>query len=104
MSESDNSSTTSFGDISVCQDIDQLIESCQQLQEHIDSSFETLKGIQVLVQNHQNIIVTHNGWTGDFDELLERFHQEALNKIKNGESYNFSEIIQDALKIIVFKN
>jgi hypothetical protein len=95
--ETENSSTTSFGDISVCEEIGQLIEQCQSLHEYIHNSFNTLKNIHSLVENHNNITVTYNDWTGDFDELLELFHQEAINNIKDGKPNMFS---QELLKMI----
>jgi hypothetical protein len=83
------SEVSSFGDNSVCEEIGQLIERCEELQEHIASSYETLQNIHSLVQN--NINVTHNEWTGDFEELLEVFHKEALTNISEGRSADFGE-------------
>lgn len=96
-SSTDASSVSSFGDISVCNEIGRLIENCQQLHDHIHNSFDTLKNIHSLVENHNNIIVTYNDWTGDFEELLELFHEEALNNIKNDKSSVFG---QELLKMI----
>jgi hypothetical protein len=101
-SESDNSSTTSFGGMSVCEEIGQLIENCQQLHDHIHNSFETLKGIQALVENHQNIIVTHNEWTGDFDELLEKLNQQALMRIKGNQPSDFGASLVKMLDETIF--
>lgn len=97
VTSSDSSSVTSFGDISVCQEIGQLIESCEGLHEYIKNSYETLKNICSLVENHNNITVTYNEWTGDFNELLELFHEEALTNIKNGKSSDFG---QELLKML----
>lgn len=91
------SSVSSFGDISVCQEIGQLIENCEGLHQYIHNSFETLNNINSLVENHNNITVTYNEWTGDFDELLELFHEEALTNIKNGKSSDFG---QELLKML----
>jgi hypothetical protein len=95
--DSENSSTTSFGDISVCEEIGQLIEQCESLHDHIHNSFDTLKNIHSLVENNNNIIVTYNDWSGDFDEVLELFHQDAMNNIKDGKESMFS---QELLKMI----
>lgn len=102
MSESDNSSTTSFGDMSVCEEIGQLIENCQQLHDHIHNSFETLKNIHSLVENHQNIKVTHNEWTGDFEELLETYHEEALKNIKENKPSEFGQMLIKMIDETIF--
>lgn len=85
------SDVSSFGDNSVCEEIGQLIERCEELQEQIASSYETLQNIHSLVANQNNINVTHNEWTGDFEELLEVFHKEALTNISEGRSGDFGE-------------
>ena len=90
MSTADSSSvTSSFDDISVCEEIGQLIERCEDLQEQIHNSFETLQNIHSLVQNKNNINVTYNEWTGDFEELLEVFHEESLKNINEGRPSDF---------------
>lgn len=93
----DISSVTSFGDISVCEEIGQLIESCEGLHQNIQNSYETMMNIRSLVNNQNNITVTYNEWTGDFEELLELFHEEALTNIKNGKSSYFG---QELLKML----
>jgi len=85
------SDVSSFGDISVCEEIGHLIERCQELQEHVHNSYEALQNIHSLVANQNNINVTHNEWTGDFEELLEVFHKEALTNISEGRSADFGE-------------
>lgn len=104
MSESstDASSVTSFGDISVCQEIGELIQRCEELQEHIHTSYETLKNIHSLVENQNSIIVTYNEWTGDFDELLELFHNEALANIKNDKPSDFGQELLKMLDDTIF--
>jgi hypothetical protein len=82
-------SSTSFDDISVCEEIGQLIERCEELHEHIHNSFETLKNIHSLVASHNNINVTYNEWAGNFEELLEVFHKEALTNISEGRPADF---------------
>jgi len=102
VTSSATSSATSFGDISVCEEIGQLIEQCQSLHEHIHTSFKTLKNIHSLVENHNTINVTYNDWTGDFYELLELFHQDAMNNIKDGKSSMFSQELLKMLDDTVF--
>jgi hypothetical protein len=98
----DVSSVTSFGDISVCEEIGQLIERCQEFHNHIHNSFETLKNIHSLVDNHNNIIVTHNEWTGDFYELLENLNTEALEGIKTTGQNNFTQKLLQVLDTCKF--
>jgi hypothetical protein len=100
-SSTDASSVSSFGDISVCNEIGQLIENCQQLHDHIHTSFETLKNIHSLVENN-NIIVSYDEWTGDFNELLEKIHTESLENIKNNGQINFGELLLERLDNIIF--
>jgi hypothetical protein len=97
MSEIDSESVSSFGDISVCDEIGQLIERCEELHEHIHNSFETLQTIQKLVQNQEIISVSYDGWTGDFGELLELTHLEALKEITEKGISNFGERLLDIL-------
>jgi hypothetical protein len=103
-SSSVTSSVTSFGDISVCDEIGQLIDQCHQLHEHIHNSFETLNNIKHLVGTSNNITVTYNGSTSDFDEVLESLHTEALENIKAGNKSNFGQRLIDTLNIISFHN
>lgn len=106
MSESDTSSVTSsvtsFGDISVCEEIGQLIEQCQSLHEHIHNSFETLKNIHSLVENHNNINVTYNGVTMDLDTILEQIHKEALEDIQKTCRNTFGERLLNMLENATF--
>ncbi len=102
MSESDSSSVTSFDDISVCEEIGQLIERCEELHDHIHTSYETLKNIHSLVENRQNINVTYNEWTGDFEELLEGLHQQALENIKENKPSGFGNYVINVISECVF--
>lgn len=106
MSETDassvGSSVTSFGDISVCEEIGQLIEQCHQLHEHIHDSFETLQNIKHLVDSHTNINVTYNGVTTDFDTILEKIHKEALDDIQKTGKNTFGEKLLNMLETAVF--
>ncbi len=106
MSETDassvTSSVTSFGDISVCEEIGQLIEQCESLHEHIHNSFETLKNIHSLVENHQNIIVTYNDASMDLDDILEQIHKDAIEDIKQTGDNTFGERLLNMLETTVF--
>jgi hypothetical protein len=100
MSELDTSSVTSFEDISVCNEIDKLIEKCENLNNHIHTSYETLQNIQSLFQN--NFIVTYNEWTGDFDELLNNIHNKCLKTIKETGDCNFGDMLIDIINNSIF--
>lgn len=103
MSTADSSSvTSSFDDISICQEIGQLIEQCEELQECINNSFETLKSIHSLVKSHNNINITYNEWSGDFEGLLEVFHEEALKNINEGQPADFGIKLLKMLDVAEF--
>lgn len=91
--DTDNSSE----DLSICNEIELLINRFQDFHTHIHNSFETLQTINSLIINKNNINVTYDGWTGDFDELLERFHLMALNIIKEKGENNFGDLLINAL-------
>jgi hypothetical protein len=101
-SSTDVSSITSFGNISVCEEIGQLIQKCDELNTHIHNSYETLKNIQSLVENQNNIKVTYNEWSGNFKELLELFHEEALTNIKNDKPSDFGQELIKMLDNTIF--
>ena len=96
------SSVTSFSDISVCEEIGQLINQCHQLHEHIHNSSITLENIKYLVENNNNIQVTYNGLECDFDEVIEVVHASSLKNIEENGTSNFSEKLLEALDSIVF--
>jgi hypothetical protein len=103
MSDTESTSeTSSFGDNSVCEEIGQLIERCEELHEYIHNSYETLQSIHSLVANKNNINVTHNEWTGDFEELLEVFHKEALMNISEGRDAEFGQKLLKMLDEAIF--
>lgn len=88
---SDSDSDSSFDNISVCEEISQLIEQCQSIHTNIQNSVETLKNIESFVINHNNIIVTHNNLTEDFCELLKILHLNVLQDIENTNIHNFGQ-------------
>jgi hypothetical protein len=92
-----SSSIDSFGEISVCEEIGQLIGRCEDIHENISNSLETLNNINSLIENHNNIIISYNDWTGDFDELLEKLHTETLENIKNGNTLTFGQKLLDTI-------
>ena len=103
-SESDSESNSESEDISICNEIGQLINQCHQLHNYIDNSFETLHNIKYLINTHTNINVLYNGSILDFDELLENLHKEALENIKGGIKNYFGQKLLDTLNTINFYN
>jgi len=99
---SDTSSVTSFGDISVCEEISQLIDQCHLLHEHIYNSDITLENIKSLVKNNNNIKVTYNTLVCDFDNVLESIHISALKNIQEKGINNFSEKLIESLNNMTF--
>ena len=88
---SDTSSVTSFGDISVCEEISQLIDQCHLLHEHIYNADITLENIKSLVKNNNNIQVTYNA-----------LDVSALKNIEETSVNNFSEKLLEALNNMTF--
>jgi hypothetical protein len=86
----------------VCDEIGQLIERCEELHEHINNSFETLQHINTLVKNHNNIFVKYNDSVVDFDDLLEKTHLEALENIKEKGVNNFGENLLNIIDLCIF--
>lgn len=99
---SDTSSITSFGDISVCEEISELIERCQELHEYIHTSYETLTNIHSLVMSHNNINVTSNGITTDLDTILEQIHKEVIEDIEKTGNNTFAERLLSMLESATF--
>jgi hypothetical protein len=99
MSDIDSESVSSFGDISVCDEIGQLIERCEELHEHIHNSFETLQAIDLLIKN----TVSADSWSGELNELLEKTHLEALQEIKEKGATNFGVKLLDILDKVEYK-
>ena len=102
--KSDLSSVTSsmISNSSIFDEIDQLIQTCEQLHSHIHNSFETLQGIQDLIESRNNINITYNGELCDFDKLLEKLHGEALENISANGSNNFGGKLLKVLDVCEF--
>jgi hypothetical protein len=100
--ESDLGSDLESVSNTVCDEIGQLIERCEELHEHIHNSFETLKTVHTLIQNQTNIIVSYDGWTGDLDELLEKAHLETLKEIKEKGINTFGDKLLNTIDLCVF--
>ena len=82
---------------SICNELDDLLERCEQLHEHIQNSTETLHAIHRMVEVSENINITLDGTTRDFDEVLEELHAASLARVRNGEQNNFGVALFDVL-------
>jgi ABC-type Na+ transport system ATPase subunit NatA len=89
--ESDHLSTTSFGDISVCKEISEFIERCEELHTLISNSANTLNQLKNIIDSNATIKVTYNGVTCNLDEILEQIHQETLESIPTSDKNVFGE-------------
>lgn len=98
----DSSSVISLGNISVFNEINDLIERCEELNEYINNSFTTINNIKSQIINHQNIIVTYNDLICDFDNVLQIFHLNALKKIDENKPNSFGNQILNELDKIYF--
>ncbi len=102
MSESDNSSVTSFDNISVCQEIGEFIERCEELHTLISNSDNTLNQLKNIIDSNANIKVVYNGVTSNLDELLEQLHQETLESIPTSDKNVFGERLVTMLNNATF--
>lgn len=102
MSDTDTSSVTSLENISICDEIGQIIKRCEELNEYINNSFTSLNNIKSQILNHQNIIVTYNDLICDFDNVLEIFHLNALKNINENKPNSFGNQILNELDKIYF--
>jgi hypothetical protein len=82
---------------SIFNELDGLLQRCEQLHDHIHNSTETLHAIHRLVEAGGNIKITFNNVTRDFDELLEELHVAALERVRAGAQSNFGYALLEVL-------
>jgi hypothetical protein len=102
MSESDSSSVTSFDNISVCQEIGEFIQRCEELHTLISNSADTLNQLKNIIDSNATIKVTYNDVTSNLEELLEQIHQETLESIPTSDKNIFGEILMTMLNNATF--
>lgn len=102
-SECSSELTESYENLSICQEIDELIDNCNQLHERIYDSFETLHSIKELIDNNTNIIVVSNDRICDFDEILEELHATALESIDSCGKNTFGQSLLNFLETAKFQ-
>jgi hypothetical protein len=85
-------------------EINQILKRCNELQSHFYESSKTIQELNTLVERQKNIIIKYDNWTGDFDELLEKLHNSALEGIKEDGNNNFGEKLLEVLDGAVFIN
>jgi hypothetical protein len=102
-SEFYDSCNSSLENLSVCDEIGELITKCEELHNHIHNSFETINNIKELIKSKDNINVTCNDdITCDFDNVLEELHLKALENIKEKNENNFGELLLDFIQSASF--
>jgi hypothetical protein len=102
-SSCDSLCDSSFDNLSVCDEIGQLVTKCEELHNHIHNSFETMHNIKELIKNRNNINVTYNeDITCDFDIVLEELHLKALENIKEKNQNNFGELLLEFIESGLF--
>jgi hypothetical protein len=102
MSESDNSSVTTFDNISVCQEIGEFIQRCEELHTLISNSADTLNQLKNIIDSNATIKVTYNDVTSNLDEILEQIHQETLESIPTSDKNVFGERLMAMLNNATF--
>ncbi len=85
-------------------EINQILKRCNELQSHFHESTKTIQELHTLVEKQKNITIKCDDWTCDFDELLERLHNSALEGIKEHGVSNFGEKLLEVLDNAVFIN
>jgi hypothetical protein len=96
-SEPDESSSIASSD-SISNELDTLLERCEQLHKHIHNSTETLHAIHRLVDAGGNIKIVIDSVIRDFNEVLEELHAAALERVKAGEQSNFGSALLAVLE------
>jgi len=89
-------------DISICKDIDDLIDSCHELNANVIIANNLLSSITDKINRIQSINVIYEGEKMDFYDLLELLHVNALNNIKEGKPNSFENELLKAINISVF--
>lgn len=89
--DNESNSSSTYSNNSICEQIDNLIESCEQLHIHIHNSFDTLHTIKELIDSNSNINVVIDNEVKDLDSILEELHNNAVVKIKETGHTNFGK-------------
>jgi hypothetical protein len=92
------------GNMAVEDEIQEIFEKCRSLENHFHTSKQTIQNLNLLVENHKNIIVEYDGTKQDLDGVLEKLHLEALENIKSNGISNFGEKLLAALETAIFLN
>lgn len=101
--ENESDSSSIYSNNSICEQIDNLIERCEQLHIHIHNSFDTIHTIKELIDSNLNINVIINNEIKDFDSILEELHNDAILKIKKTGHSNFGEELLNIIEYISSK-
>ncbi len=92
-------------DMSIYNDIDELIHKCENLHTHIEASFKTMESIQQFItQNNETtgIYITYNNCKCDFIEVINRIHNESTENIRNGQPITFGKSLLTILETVTF--
>jgi len=98
----DASSDSSDSNNSICNNINDLIESCHELHANVIIANNLLSNITDKINRIQNINVIYEGKKMDFYDLLELLHVNAINNIKEGNPNSFENELLKAINISVF--
>jgi hypothetical protein len=101
--ENESDSCSTYSNNSICEQIDNLIESCEKLHIHIHNSFDTVHTIKELIDSNININVVINNEIKDLDSILEELHNDAILKIKETGHSNFGEELLNIINNYEFK-
>lgn len=102
-SEDSSSDLSSQEDNSLFQEIEQLMEQCQDIHLHHLTAIQSLYSIQQLLSSQSKILCTYQQQEPrDFDSILEELHTQVMNDINEGKSVNFSQLLLNAMDQMTF--
>jgi hypothetical protein len=99
---SSESSDSSDSNNSICKDIDDLIDSCHELNANVIIANNLLSSITDKINRIQSINFIYEGEKMDFYDLLELLHVNALNNIKEGKQNSFENELLKSINISLF--
>jgi hypothetical protein len=102
MDSDTDSDTSSYSDISICKEIDELLTRMNQIHKHHIHALDSLESIHNLIKTHTNMVVTYKGQDQDFNTILEGIHEETMRQIEEGISVSFAKKIMKTLDQCIF--
>ncbi len=90
---SDSSDTNS-----ICDELEHLLERCEQLHNNISAATEILQGLHTRIDNGDTINISLGGTMRNLDEVLEEIRVEAIAAIREGKANTFGQRLAAVLE------